>query len=272
MTQTNTWRRAASRMLAAFATAAMLTLGACNSQQKVVYIEDIQPNQLIALQEDKPIRLKPGHKPSIVVHSRDKDIVKMFNLNGSSTGGNMGISDSNDHANYTVDAEGKIDIPVLGPINVEGLTRTEVGNLIKYKLLANKLVRDPTVSVDYADMGYYVLGEVRSPGRKLIKRDKINLLEAIAESGDLTINGLRENVLVLRTVNGQQIPYRVDLTKVESLYGSPAYYVQQDDFIYVTPNQKKRNENDWNANATHTPTFWFSLFTMVTTVVLIFVK
>ena len=79
-------------------------------------------------------------------------------------------------------------------------------------------------------------------------------------------------MLVLRTVNGQQIPYRVDLTKVESLYGSPAYYVQQDDFIKVTPNQKKRNENDWNANATHTPTFWFSLFTMVTTVVLIFVK
>lgn len=271
MIRRNTLRRTATRLLAAAGAWAILSLGACNSSQKVVYVEDIQPNQLIALQEDKPIRLKPGDKLSIVVHSRDKEIVSMFNLNNGTTSSN-GVSDNNDHANYTVDAEGKIDIPVLGPINVEGLTRTEVSNLIKYKLLSNRLVRDPTVSVDYADMGYYVIGEVKAPGRKLITRDKINLLEAIAEAGDLTINGLRENVLVLRTVNGQQIPYRVDLTRVESLYGSPAYYLQQDDFIYVLPNQKKQNENDWNANATHTPTFWFSLFTMVTTVVLIFVK
>lgn len=247
----------------------MLSLGACNSSQKIVYIEDIQPNQLIALQEEKPIRLKPGDKLSIIVHSRDNEIVKMFNLDGGGSDSGEGASG---HSNYTVNAEGVIDIPVLGPINVEGLTRTEVSNLIKYKLLANKLVRDPTVSVDYADMGYYVLGEVNSPGRKIIKRDKINLLEAIAESGDLSINGLRENVLVLRTVDGQQVPYRVDLTKVESLYGSPAYYVQQDDFIYVQPNQKRINETDWNANATHQPAFWFSLISMVTTVVLIFVK
>lgn len=265
-------RRTASRLAIAACTAAMLALGACNSSQKVVYIEDIQPNQLIALQEEKPIRLKPGDKLSIVVHSRDKDIVSMFNLNGNGGNPNNGISDKNDHANYTVNDEGNIDIPVLGPINVEGLTRTEVSNLIKYKLLANKLVRDPTVSVDYADMGYYVIGEVNSPGRKLITRDKINLLEAIADAGDLKINGLRENVLILRTINGKQVPYRVDLTKVESLYGSPAYYVQQDDFIYILPNQKRINETDWNANATHSPTFWFSLFSMVSTVVLIFVK
>ncbi|MDE6043776.1 MAG: polysaccharide biosynthesis/export family protein [Muribaculaceae bacterium] len=263
---TDTLRRAATKLLLTACTAAMLALSACNSQQKVVYIEDIQPNKLIALQEDRPIRLKPGDKLSIIVHSRDKEIVSMFNLTTGSA------SDDDDHANYTVNEEGNIDIPVLGPINVNGLTRTEVSNLIKYKLLANKLVRDPTVSVNYADMGYYVLGEVGSPGRKKISRDKINLLEAIAESGDLTINGLRENVLVLRTIDGQQVPYTVDLTKVESLYGSPAYYVQQDDFIYVLPNQKRRNENDWNANSTHSPTFWFSMFTMITTVVLIFVK
>ena len=265
MTLKHILRRAATRLTAAVGLTATLALASCNSSQKVIYVEDIQPNQLIALQEDKPIRLKPGDKLSIVVHSRDKDIVSMFNLA-------TGDSNGSDHSNYTVDGEGKIDIPVLGPINVEGLTRTEVSNLIKYKLLANKLVRDPTVSVDYADMGYFVLGEVNSPGRKPITRDQINLLEAIAESGDLTINGLRENVLVLRTVNGQQIPYHVDLTRVESLYGSPAYYLQQGDFIYVLPNPKKRNENDWNANQTHSPTFWFSMFTMITTVVLIFVK
>lgn len=262
-------RRNAMRLFAAVCTAAMMSLAACNSAQKVVYIEDIQPNQLIALQEDKPIRLKPGDKLSIMVHSRDKEIVQMFNLNGTSGGGG---ENSSDLSKYTVNDEGIIDIPVLGPINVSGLTRSEVSNLIKYKLLANKLVRDPIVNVDYADMGYYVIGEVNSPGRKTINRDKINLLEAIAEAGDLSINGLRENVLVLRTVDGQQIPYRVDLTKVESVYGSPAYYVQQDDFIYVLPNQKRINETDWNANATHQPAFWFSLISMVTTIVLIFVK
>ncbi|MDE6541575.1 MAG: polysaccharide biosynthesis/export family protein [Muribaculaceae bacterium] len=262
MTQ-NILSRAASRLLLTLGIAAILSLAACNSSQKVIYIEDIQPNQLIALQEEKPIRLKPGDKLSIVVHSRDKQIVEMFNLDA-------GGSDA--HGHYTVSPEGTIDMPVLGPINVEGLTRMEVSNLIKYKLLSSKLVRDPTVSVDYADMGYYMLGEVGSPGRKLISRDKVNLLEAIAEAGDLTINGLRENVLVLRTVNGQQIPYRVDLTNVESLYGSPAYYLQQDDYIYVLPNQKRRNENDWNANATRSPAFWMSAISMITTIALIFVK
>lgn len=130
-----------------------MSLAACNSAQKVVYIEDIQPNQLIALQEDKPIRLKPGDKLSIMVHSRDKEIVQMFNLNGTSGGGG---ENSSDLSKYTVNDEGIIDIPVLGPINVSGLTRSEVSILIKYKLLANKLVRDPIVNVDYADMGYYV--------------------------------------------------------------------------------------------------------------------
>lgn len=256
---------------AAVVTAALLMLGSCKSPQKVVYIEDIQPNKLIALQEEKPMRLKPGDKLSIIVHSRDKEIVSMFNLS-TGVNGTTGTGNAGGHSTYTVDDQGNIDMPILGPINVNGLTRMELANLIKYKLLASKLVRDPIVSVDYAGMGYYMLGEINSPGRKEIDRDQVTLLEAIAEAGDLTINGLRENVLVLRTVDGQQIPYQVDLTRVESVYGSPAYYLQQGDFIYVLPNQKRRNENDWNANQTYSPAFWVSMASLVATIVFLFVK
>ena len=265
-----------SRILMMAIAIAMLSLGACKSQQKVIYIEDIQPNQLIALQEERPIRLRPGDRLNITVHSRDKEIVSMFNIgnnNGSSSSTTTNSSEGyGNNASYTVAPDGTIDMPVLGPINVEGLTRLELANLIKYKLLAGKLVRDPVVNVSYAGMGYYLIGEVGNNGRKEITRDKITLLEAIAEAGDLTLNGLHDEVLILRTVDGQQIPYRVDLTKVETLYSSPAFYVQQDDFIYVLPNQKRRNENDWNANATYSPTFWVSMASLAATIIFLFVK
>ncbi len=240
---------------------AMLT--ACGSTKNITYLEDIQNNVLMATQKVKEIKLQPGDKLDIIVHSRDNELAEMFNQRNISGGGG--------YSYYTVTASGDIDMPVLGMISVAGKTRMEVAELIKYRLLSAKLVRDPTVTVDYADMGYYVMGEVGHPGRIDIDRDKITLLEGLAMAGDLTIMGKRDNILVLRTEEGRQTPYRVDITKTEDLYSSPVYYLQQNDLIYVEPNKMRKNQSTLNANTLRTPAFWMSTVSFLLTIILLVV-
>ena len=117
-------------------------------------------------------------------------------------------------------------------------------------------------------MTYSVLGEVAMPGRKPIDRDHMTILDALAQAGDLTIYGKRNNVLVMRNVNGKQTAYRIDLTNTESVYASPVFNLKQNDIIYVEPNTKRANESVNHANTLRTPTFWFSAITLLTTVLL----
>lgn len=200
------------------------------------------------------------------MHSRDKDLAQMFNIMEA---GNASISRE---AYYTVDQAGKIDMPILGLITAEGLTRMELANVIKYRLLAGKLVRDPVVTVEFQNLAFSVLGEVNAPGRHAIDRDQVTLLEALAAAGDLTIGARRENILVLRTEDGRQTPYRVDITQTNSLYGSPVYYIKQNDLIYVEPTQERANESKLNANSARTPSFWMSIVSMAMTVALFLAK
>lgn len=240
-------------------------LSSCGSATKVVYLQDIQPNITVALQEAQDIKLRSGDKLNIIVHSRDQELVQMFNLVNNTNGGSGA---NGNYSLYTIDNTGKIDMPILGLMTVEGLTRIELANMIKYKLLAGNLVRDPIVTVEYANLGYSVLGEVNNPGRKEIERDRVTLLEALAEAGDLTIQGRRDNILVLRTEEGKQTPYRIDLTQTNSVYSSPVYYLQQNDMIYVEPNDVRANQSTLNANTTRTPSFWISSASFIMTLIL----
>ncbi|MEY8686187.1 polysaccharide biosynthesis/export family protein [Bacteroides sp. AN502(2024)] len=243
-------------------------LSACGASHNIVYMQDIQPDVMVALQENKPITLQPGDKLRIVVHSRDNELAQMFNLNG----GAQNLGGTNNASYYTIDKEGKIDMPILGLISAEGLSRMDLANLIKYRLVSGKLVRDPVVTVEFSNLSFYVLGEVNKPGRHLIDRDRVTLLEALAEAGDLSINGKRDNVLVLRTENDQQIPYRVDLRQASNIYASPVYYLKQNDMIYVEPTEVRANQSKLNANSARTPAFWFSIFSMLTSVILFITK
>ena len=124
---------------------------------------------------------------SISIHGRDPKVVEIYNMPtvATSTGGST-------KANYTVNANGQIDMIQFGLIHVAGLTRSELANQIKYKLVSSGVVRDPVVVVDFATMSYSVLGEVASPGRKPIDRDHITIMDALAQAGDLTIQGKRK--------------------------------------------------------------------------------
>lgn len=251
---------------------ALLVTAGCNGKHEVLYISDVQPGITVNVQDPRPIKLQPGDKLNINVYSRDKELVEMFNLSTSSTGmsGTTGTS-GNTYAAYTVDDNGQIDMPIIGSVRVQGLTRMELQNTIRYKLLATKLVRDPIVNVQFVDVGYYTLGEIGA-AKHQITRDHITLLEAIAECGDINIGGRKEKILVLRTVDGQQTPYRVDVTKMADLYSSPVYYLQQNDVIYVEPDELTIDQHSLYGNALKTPTFWIGMFNTALSICLIFMK
>ncbi len=247
----------------------VLLLASCKSATNISYMQNLRPNVSVELQQVNAIRLQTGDRLNIMVHSRDEDLVRIFNINNT---GNTGSTGMQIKSYYTVDTQGNIDFPTLGLIPVQGKTRQDVANEIKYRLLSGSLVRDAVVTVEYADMGFYALGEVGKKGRIEITRDKMNILEALSEAGDLTIDGRRENVTVLRTVNGVQTPYHIDLTDARSVYSSPAFYIQQNDIVYVEPSQKRANESTPTSNLFSTPGFWMGLASFAITIVNFLVK
>ena len=129
------------------------------------------------------------------------------------------------------------------------------------------LVKDPVVTVEFANTGISIVGEVSKPGRYEFNKDRLTIIDAIAMAGDLTINAERENILVMRRKDdGRQEGYRVDFTDMKNLSQSPVYYLQQEDVIYVQPNDKKKRETTPNGNTPYTPSFWVSMGSFAATI------
>lgn len=255
-------------------------LVACSTPARITYFQDLRPGeseqQVVAATE---IKVRPGDKLSIIVNSRDPQLTQLFNLpyvgqqigQGSVTS-NATSSNSQGVSGYTVDEQGMIDFPVLGMIEIAGKNREEIAAFIKEELLAKNLVKDPVVTVEYMNLCISVLGEVASPGRYSIDRDKVTLLDAISMAGDLTIYGKREKVLVLREENGVQRVYGVNLCSAEHLYTSPVYYLRQNDVVYVEPNNVRARQATVNGNNVRSTSFWISLASLLTTIAVLVFK
>lgn len=239
-------------------------LTSCKTPRDIAYLQDVSENVPIDTQKDGYIRFMPGDKLSIYVHSRDEKLMELFNISGRNGGSNMMMGGGQNYAPYTVDDNGEIDFPVLGNIKIAGFTRDEVGKYIKSELVNKSLCKDPIVTVAFYNMQFAVLGSAGT-GVKQINKDRITLLEAIA-MGDLDINGLRKNILVMRQEGDHQVPYRVDLTRAESVYKSPVYYIRQNDIVYVEPNDKAKRNSTVMASSAYQPGFWFGMFSSVVSV------
>ena len=242
--------------------AALLT--SCKTPTNITYLQDVYENVPIKTQGDGYIRFMPGDKLSIFVHSRDEKLMELFNLSGRNGGSNMMMAGGQNYAPYTVDDNGEIEFPVLGTLKIQGCSRNEVEKLIKNELISQSLCKDPIVTVGFYNMTFSVLGNAGT-GVKQINKDRITLLEAIA-MGELQISGLRKNVLVMRQEGNQQVPYRVDLTSAESVYNSPAYYIRQNDVIYVEPNNMAKRTSTVMGSSAYQPGFWFGMFSSVASV------
>ncbi len=253
-------------------------LTGCSSPKNIAYFQNAEDIRGMALQSEQPFRLRPKDKINIVVSSTDPMLVQQFNLTAASNnlqalGTNRApvtsIGRSTSGAQilaYTVDEQGDIDFPVLGKIAVAGQTRQEVAAYLRNRLIERDLVKDPIVIVEYVNLAVVVLGEVNRPGRVDVMKDYFTILDAIAAVGDLTINGQRENVMVFREIDGEDQTYVINLCDRQEVLNSPAFYLQQNDVVYVTPNSKKRRDANASGNSFNQPAVWFSAASMLATV------
>lgn len=251
-------------------------LSSCGSSKQVVYFQDLKSGESeVRLPEVQAITVQPEDKISIIVNSRDPQLTDLFNLPyvtrqlGQSLRTNYSTTTNSGISGYTVDANGEIDFPVLGKIYVMGKKREEIASYIKNELIRENLVKDPVVTVEFMNLCISVLGEVNTPGRFSIDRDRLTVLDALSMAGDLTIYGNRNKVMVLRQEDGVQRVYGIDLTSGEHVYTSPAYYLQQNDVVYVEPNAVKARQSTVNGNNVRSTSFWISLASLLTSVAIL---
>lgn len=257
-----------------FIIAAALLLASCNTSKRITYFQDIQDYKDASADAVPPapeIRLRPDDKISIIVNSKDPELTALFNLPYTTrilgaSNENM-MSTNQGTSGYIVKRDGTIDFPVLGEIPAGGKTRDELSAFIKNELISQGLVNDPVVTVEFINLQFSVMGEVRTPGSYKITRDYVTILDALSMAGDLNINGKRENVLVLRPDSiGKLTAYTVDMRSFASVQNSPVYYIHQNDYIYVEPNKKKANESTVNANTVQSAAFWISVASFLASV------
>ena len=244
--------------------AVLLGLVSCNPEtfKKINYLQDIHGDTTMGMKVNRGIIIQPQDQLSIIVTSRDPKMAIPFNLSVSNfyTGSELASSGGSSQriTGYVVNNEGNINFPSLGALHAAGLNRWELQDLIKDRLADEGLLKDAVVTVEFLNFKVSVLGEVASPGTYSVTGDKITILQALALARDLTIYGQRENVQVIREQNGQRQIYTLDLTS-SSIFDSPAYYLQQNDVVYVTPSKVRAGQGEINENYFKSGSFWISL-------------
>lgn len=220
----------------------------CVSRQKIVYFQDLETRGALMDSVRNNIKIMPNDLLSILVSSYDLNAVRPFNLVTESRPGidNYGVSYNNtQQVGYLVAPDGNIDFPVLGSVEVAGLTRNELSELLVARI--SEYVKDPIVTIRITNFKVSVLGEVARPGTYNIQGERLTLPEALGLAGDLTIFGRRDNVLVIRD-DGETKQYKyLDLRDSEVL-SSDYYYLQQNDVVYVEPNNAQIQSSSFNRN------------------------
>lgn len=241
----------------------ILSLTSCASRKNIVYFQPDETELKSAYDANTP-KLLPGDILTISVTADDIRSVEPFNQ--LSTYQNVVVNNTNPFLpTYTIDEEGEINFPKLGRLKLAGLTRLEAIDLLQQKI--GQYVISPGVQLTIKNFRVTVMGEVVRPNTYLIEDDRITILEALGKAGDMTINGVRNNVLVVRENNGVKKEYRVDLTSREAL-NSPVYYLAQNDVIYVEPNSAKVQ----SAKYTQNNSLFISIASIIITIISIIVR
>jgi polysaccharide export outer membrane protein len=246
-----------------------MLFSSCNIREKVVYFQDLTTETIANSQSIEEIKFMPGDKLSIVVTScLTPEAAANFNLPVITTSAVAGTTYSNNQvAYYTVNTDGTIQVPGIGEIKVEGKTRTEVTEIIQ-NALRDGLLNDAVVTISTANQYITILGEVKNPGRYLITRDNLTLLEALGMAGDLNIQANRSRILVLRQEGKETKNYYVDI-RSKDFFASPVFNLKQNDVVYIEPNVVKSNQYTNNANSVRQVSTWLSLLSFITTTIIL---
>ncbi len=210
----------------------------CATRKDLVYYQNIDGLKAKENSNSYEIKIQPDDLLTIIVSADDPETAIPFNLS-TVTATNLNVARGLETIqSYLVDAQGTIDFPVLGKIKVSGLTRSEVLQLFQEKI--EKYIKNPVVNLRIMNFKVSVQGEVNLPGTYSIASERITLIEALTLAKDLTIYGKRNNILIIRDIDGVKSYNRVDITKANFI-NSPFYYLAQNDVVYVEPNQSRIN-------------------------------
>lgn len=205
----------------------------CSTKKQIVYLQDVDDydnapfnNPIYTIQPNDILKIDiqtPDYTSADGPFTKESDLQLGFNLEAQKLEGFLVSS------NYIIKHN------VLGEMNVKDKTTYDLESQITKTLIETDALKDPMVSVKIINAKFTIQGEVRSPGTYNLIQDRLTILQALGTAGDLTINGLRENILIFRQQNGKQIVGRIDITSAE-IINSPFYFIKQNDYIYVEPN------------------------------------
>ena len=228
-------------------------LFSCKAKEDIDYMKNIESVAIQTSVQNSKFTIQSGDQLVVFVSAKDMDVVKPFNQNYSSSevsqfssaSSNMPVQGQSSVSGptYIVDSNGFVQFPILGNIDTKGQTLEQFREGVKERL--KQYVKDPGVSVRNTNFTITVLGEVNRTGKFLIPDGQaVTLLGALGLAGDLTIYGQRKNVLLVRNIDGQTTTHHIDLTDAE-FFNSPYYYLKQNDVIYVSPNNSRKNASSY---------------------------
>lgn len=241
----------------------LLLITSCASIKTMVYFQDLNPAIAQAEAINYETKIKCDDELSILVSCPDMSLAQPYNLNvptsymGQSISANtQQVGTQTSDVSYRVDANGEINFPVLGKIKVEGMTRAELVEYLTKEI--KKDIKDPVVTVNVTNFNITIIGDVSSPGNYTFNSEKVNIIQAFAQAGDLASTSLRNDILLIRNVNGRQTYSTIDMTSKDVLE-TEQFYLQQNDIIYVKPDAVKQK-------STEAKTWWVAALSTVTSV------
>lgn len=239
-------------VLSSFLLLSVLVLGSCRSVKDAIYFDgygSVDSLTVMDIIQDKteyaPL-IEPDDELSIIVSAENVATVAPFNLPAINVKDSQTVDlvASGQLQTYIVDSDGEITFPVFGRVKIAGMTRKEAEDCLQG--LISQYVINPIVTINILNSKISVIGEVNSPGPKPLTSERLTILDAIALAGDLTIQGNRTNVLLIREDDGKRNFYRIDLTTPD-IFTKPYYYVKKNDIIYVEPNKERQQMARYNS-------------------------
>lgn len=228
----------------------VLLFVSCSSPKEFVYLNDMVMGNKYPIDMKHEATIHRDDRLSISVSCKSPELAIPFNLQSGSfrisADGNISAAPETaaiSEKGYRVDINGDIDFPILGKLHVEGMSVSEATDLIKNKIIAGNYIKDPLVSIEFLNFKYTVLGAVSRNGNYTVSGDRITLLDAIAQAGDLTSKARIDRVAVIREVGNDRQMFMHDLRSKE-IFESPCFYLQQNDIVYVEPKYRKKDSEE----------------------------
>ena len=226
----------------------MAILSSCVSDKKMIYLQGASDAFAVPkeLEANFELKVEPDDQLAISVTSKDPELVQRFNNNTLIGGGNnplIGTNTVNVQSGvsyFQVDQDGNIEFPIFGTVKVGGMTTREVSSLIQKRIKDEGYINDAVVNTKIMSFKVTVMGDVKTPGTQTYQGERLTILEALGKAGDLNNSARRDHILVVREENGKRVTYEVNLLDQKDVFNSPAYYLQQNDVVYVRPNKSQR--------------------------------